>query len=61
MKLIWAVLSSAVIVLSTVFVPAFNPVFKTVPLDLKSMLIVFGFVLAVPFVSGIIGIFKTKH
>jgi len=61
MKLIWAVLSSAAIVLSTVFVPAFNPVFKTVPLDLKSMLIVFGFVLVVPFVSGIIGIFKTKH
>ncbi|MBQ8594826.1 MAG: cation-translocating P-type ATPase [Oscillospiraceae bacterium] len=61
MKLIWAVLSSAVIVLSTVYIPALNPVFKTVPLDLKSMLIVFGFVLVVPFVSGIIGIFKTKH
>ena len=61
MKLVFAVLSSAIIVLSTVYISALNPVFKTVPLDLKSMLIVFGFVLAVPFVSGIIGIFKTKH
>ena len=28
---------------------------------MRQMLIVFGFVLVVPFVSGIIGIFKTKH
>ena len=60
MKLIWAVLSSALIVLSTVYVPQLNVVFKTVPLDLKSVLVVFGFVLVVPFVSGIIGIFKKK-
>ena len=60
MKLIFAVLSSAVIVLSTVYVPALNPIFKTVPLDLKSVLTVLGFSFAVPVVSGIIGIFKKK-
>lgn len=60
MKLIWAVLSSAVIVLSTVFVPALNPVFKTVPLDLKSVLAVLGFSFAVPATLGIFGLFKRK-
>lgn len=60
MKLIFAVLSSAAIVLSTVYVPALNPIFKTVPLDLKSVLTVLGFSFAVPVVSGIIGIFKKK-
>ena len=30
MKLVWAVLSSAIIVLSTVYSPALNPIFKTV-------------------------------
>ena len=58
MKLIWAVFSSAIIVLSTVFIPAFNPVFKTVPLDLKSVLTVLGFSFIVPVVSGFIGLFK---
>ena len=59
-KLIFAVLSSAIIVLSTVYVPALNPVFKTVPLDLKSVLTVLGFSFVVPFVLGIIGLFKKK-
>lgn len=59
-KLIFAVLSSAVIVLSTVYIPALNPIFKTVPLDLKSVLTVLGFSFVVPFILGIIGIFKKK-
>ena len=59
-KLIFAVLSSAIIVLSTVYIPALNPVFKTVPLDLKSVLTVLGFSFVVPFVLGIIGLFKKK-
>jgi hypothetical protein len=48
------------IVLSTVYVPALNPIFKTVPLDLKSVLTVLGFSFAVPMVWGIIGFFKKK-
>lgn len=60
MKLFWAVVSSAVIVLSTVYVPALNPIFKTVPLDFKSVLIVLCFTLAVPLLSGIIGLFGRK-
>jgi Ca2+-transporting ATPase len=59
-KLIFAVLSSAVIVLSTVYIPALNPIFKTVPLDLKSVSTVLGFSFVVPFILGIIGIFKKK-
>ncbi len=60
MKLIWAVISSAAIVLSTIYIPALNPIFKTVPLDLKSVLAVLVFSFVVPVVSGIIGIFKKK-
>ena len=56
--LCWAVVFSAAAVLSTVYVPILNPVFKTVPLDLKSMLAVLGYSFAVPIISGIIGIFK---
>ena len=59
-KLVFAVISSAIIVLSTVYITALNPIFKTVPLDLKSMLIVLGFSFAVPFFAGIIGLFKKK-
>ncbi len=59
-KLIFAVLSSAVIVLSTVYIPALNPIFKTVPLDLKSVSTVLGFSFVVPFILGIIGVFKKK-
>ncbi|MBR6657271.1 MAG: cation-translocating P-type ATPase [Oscillospiraceae bacterium] len=59
-KLIFAVLSSAIIVLSTVYVPALEPVFKTVPLDLKSVLAVLGFSFAVPAALGIFGLFKRK-
>ena len=59
-KLILAVLSSAVIVLSTVYIPALCPIFKTVPLDLKSVLSVLGYSFAVPIFFGIIGIFKKK-
>ena len=58
MKLIWAVLSSAVIVLNTVYIPALSVIFKTVPLDAKSMLAVLGFTIVVPLISGIIGIFR---
>ena len=57
-KLIFAVLSSAAIVLSTVYIPALCPIFKTVPLDLKSFLTVLAFSFAVPLAFGIIGIFK---
>lgn len=60
MKLIWAVLSSAAIVLSTVYIPALNPIFKTVPLDLKSVLAVLGFSFAVPTARGIFGFLKKK-
>ncbi|MBQ3501598.1 MAG: cation transporting ATPase C-terminal domain-containing protein, partial [Oscillospiraceae bacterium] len=60
MKLVWAVLSSAIIVLSTVYIPALNPIFKTVPLDLKSVLMTLGFCFVVPVVSGIFGFFKTR-
>jgi Ca2+-transporting ATPase len=60
MKLIWAVFSSALIVLSTVYIPALNPIFKTVPLDSKSVLAVLGFSFAVPIISGIISFFKKK-
>ena len=56
--LCWAVVFSAAAVLSTIYVPILNPVFKTVPLDLKSMLAVLGYSFAVPIISGIIGIFK---
>lgn len=56
--LCWAVISSAVIVLSTVYIPALGPIFKTVPLDIKSLLTVLCFSFIVPIVSGIIGIFK---
>lgn len=59
-KLIWAVLSSAVIVIGAVYIPFFANIFKTVPLDLKSMLVVFGFTAAVPFFSGIADVFKKK-
>ena len=59
-KLILAVLSSAVIVLSTVYIPALCPIFKTVPLDLKSVLSVLGYSFAVPVFFGIIGFFKKK-
>ncbi len=60
MKLVWAVISSAAIVLSTVYIPAFGVIFKTVPLDFKSVLVVLGFSFAVPFFSGLIGIFRRK-
>ena len=60
MKLVWAVLSSAIIVLSTVYIPALNPIFKTVPLDLKSVLMTLGFCFVVPVVSGIFGFFKIR-
>ncbi|MBR3611015.1 MAG: cation-translocating P-type ATPase [Oscillospiraceae bacterium] len=61
MKLFWAVISSAAIVLSTVYIPALATVFKTVPLDGKSMLTVLGFSAVVPVISGIIGIFRRKR
>ena len=60
MKLVWAVLSSAIIVLSTVYIPALNPIFKTVPLDIKSVFAVLVFSFLVPLVFGIIGILKKK-
>ncbi len=60
MKLIWAVISSAAIVLSTVYIPAMNLVFKTVPLDLKSVLTVLGFSFAVPVLYGVVKTFKKK-
>ena len=59
-KLIWAVFSSALIVLSTVYIPALNPIFKTVPLDLKSVLTVFGFSFVVPLLWGIFALFRKK-
>ena len=59
-KLIFAVLSSAAIVLSTVYIPALNPIFKTVPLDIKSVLAVLGFSFAVPTALGIFGFLKKK-
>ncbi len=59
-KLIWAVLSSAAIVLSTVYVPALNPVFKTVPLGQSSVFAVLVFSLIVPAFLGIFGLFKRK-
>ena len=61
MKLIYAVLSSAFIVLSTVYIPALNPVFNTVPLDVKSVLTVLAFTLFVPFVSGFIAVFSKNR
>ena len=59
-KLIWAVFSSALIVLSTVYIPALNPIFKTVPLDLKSILTVLGFSFVVPILWGIFALFRKK-
>ncbi|MBQ7874214.1 MAG: cation-translocating P-type ATPase [Oscillospiraceae bacterium] len=61
MKLVWAVISSAAIVLSTVYIPALNVIFKTVPLDLVSVLTVLGFTLAVPVISGVLHIFRKKQ
>lgn len=61
MKLVWAVVSSAAIVLSTVYIPALNPIFKTVPLDAVSMLTVIGFTLAAPVISEIFGFFRKKE
>ncbi len=55
-----AVLSSAAIVLSTIYIPVLAPIFKTVPLDFRSMAAVLGFSFAVPFLSGAIGIFRKK-
>ena len=60
MKLVFAVLLSAIIVLSTVYVPALASIFNTAALDLKSMLVVLGFTFAVPFIFGIIGLFKKR-
>ena len=60
MKLVWAVISSAAIVLSTVYIPALNTVFKTVPLDIKSVLTVLGFIFCVPVFSGILQFFRRK-
>lgn len=59
-KLIWAVVFSAALVLSTIYIPALNPIFKTLPLDIKSVLVVLCFTFAVPFITGFIGIFKKK-
>lgn len=59
-KLIFAVLSSAIIVLSTVYIPALNPIFKTVPLDSTCLLITSGFIFFVPLISGIITSFKNR-
>ena len=58
--LIWAVVSSAAIVLSTVYVPSLCPIFKTVPLDMNSMLAVLGFSFAVPLISALFALFKKK-
>ena len=60
MKLIFAVLSSAAIVLSTVYIPSLGTIFKTVPLDAKSMLAVLGFTLLVPAVTAVFSLFKKK-
>lgn len=53
-KLILAALSSAAIVLSTVYIPALQPVFKTVTLGGGELLVVLTATLAVPLVSAII-------
>ena len=53
-KLILAALSSAAIVLSTVYIPALQPVFKTVALGGGELLVVLTATLAVPLVSAII-------
>ena len=53
-KLIFAVLSSAAIVLSTVYIPALRPVFKTVALGGGEMLTVLCATAAVPLISSII-------
>ena len=53
-KLIFAALSSAAIVLSTVYIPALQPVFKTVSLGGGELLVVLTATLAVPLVSAII-------
>ena len=47
-------LSSAAIVLSTVYIPALQPVFKTVALGGGELLVVLTATLAVPLVSAII-------
>lgn len=61
LKLVFAVISSAAIVLSTVYIPTLNPIFKTVPLDKNSMLTVLIFTFAVPLISGIISLFRKKR
>ena len=53
-KLILAALSSAAIVLSTVYIPALQPVFKTVTLGGGELLVVLTATLAVPLVSAVI-------
>lgn len=53
-KLIFAVISSAAIVLSTVYIPALQPIFKTVALGGGEMLAVLCATLAVPLVSSVI-------
>ena len=50
----FAALSSAAIVLSTVYIPALQPVFKTVSLGGGELLVVLTATLAVPLVSAII-------
>lgn len=53
-KLVLAVLSSAVIVLSTVYLPTLQPIFKTTALSTGEMLIILGATVSVPLVSSII-------
>lgn len=57
-KLVFAVLSSAAIVLSTVYIPALQPVFKTVALGGGEMLAVLCATLAVPLISALIMLFR---
>ena len=57
-KLVFAVLSSAAIVLSTVYIPALQPVFKTVALGGGEMLTVLCATLAVPLISALIMLFR---
>lgn len=53
-KLIFAVISSAAIVLSTVYLPGFQPVFKTITLGTGEMLIILAATLSVPLISSVI-------
>ncbi len=60
LKLVFAVILMVALVLSTVYIPTLGAIFKTAPLSTSEVLTVLGFSFAVPFLWGIISLFKRK-